>query len=333
MGAATTSLVKRSNTGWKKALSALFLSCRHKALPRPLCVSLWVVWALLCFASAGAAQQVSLGSVRSVSGATVQVPLNLSELTNQPAAVAMQADIVFDARSLVSSAGTRGTLLPGQVIATSSPLSGTRRLLIYSMNNAPLPTGAVANFPFTVSTSTRSGSLPLLLTNVLLANAAASPVIATVASGSINLGLSTPIVARPDGNVDVFLNAGPGQPYILQASTNFIQWINIFTNTSSVDLLPLTDLDAHLYPFRVYRAVPTSVPSGVSLSGVTVAANGTVSFQLMVPQPGKWILQGSADLKGWINLQTNSVAAGVTTWTDPAAASVSTRFYRVLSAP
>src|SRR6185369_15973479 len=112
--------------------------------------------------------------------------------------------------------------------------SGTRRLLIYSMNNAPLTPGALANFPFSVSTGTQGGSFSLLLTNVLLANAAAGPVASSVISGSITLGLLNPVVARLDGNVDVFLTAGPSQPYILQASTNFVQWVNIFTNASLI---------------------------------------------------------------------------------------------------
>jgi hypothetical protein len=289
----------------------------------------------LCFMSClepiRAAQQVSLTAVQGSAGATVQVPLTLSGVTNQAPAVALQADIVFDARSLVSSAATKGNLLPGHVLATSSRLSGTRRMLIYSMNNAPLPAGVIANFPFSISSATHAGSFPLLLTNVILANAAAGPVASTVTSGSIILGVLNPILARPDGNVDVFLNAGPGQPYILQASTNFVQWVNIFTNTALVDILPLTDQDAHLYPYRFYRAVPTSIPSGVVLSGVTLGANGMVSFQVVVAQAGKWVLQGSANLTTWVNLQTNSVGAGPATFTDPAAVSFSARFYRLLS--
>ncbi len=292
-----------------------------------------VLWQMACVNPLKAAEQLSLGTVRGSPGTTVQVPLNLGAVTSQPAAVAMQADILFDARNLVSAAGVKGNLLPGQVIASSSRLSGTRRLLIYSMNNAPLPAGVLANFPFSVSSGTRGGSIPLLLTNVILANAAAGPVASAVTSGSIILGVLSPILARPDGNVDVFLNAGPGQPYVLQASTNFVQWVDIFTNTALVDILPLTDQDAHLYPHRFYRSVPTSIPSGVALSGVTLAANGTVSFQGVVAQAGKFILQGTTNLTTWVNLQTNTIGAGATPFTDSSSASFRTRFYRLLSTP
>jgi len=280
-----------------------------------------------------AAEQVSLAAVRSSPGATAQVPLTLAGVTNQPLAVALQADIVFDARSLVSASGSKGSLLPGQILASSSPISGTRRLLIYSMNNAPLTAGTLANFPFSVSFGAQGGPFPLLLTNLILANAVGGPVASSVISGSITLGLLNPVVARADGNVDVFLTAGPNQPYVLQASTNFVQWVNIFTNTSLVDILPLTDQDAHLYPYRFYRAVPASAPSGATLSGVTLASNGTVSFQLLGSSGFKFIVQGSTNLTTWVNLQTNTIGSGSATFTDPAFTAFRTRFYRLVSAP
>jgi hypothetical protein len=46
-----------------------------------------------------------------------------------------------------------------------------------------------------------------------------------------------------------------GKTYVLQATTNLVDWTSISTNVAGSDLFNLTDSDAAGMPYRFYRAV------------------------------------------------------------------------------
>jgi hypothetical protein len=46
-----------------------------------------------------------------------------------------------------------------------------------------------------------------------------------------------------------------GSNYVLQASTNFINWTPLFTNTATTNLFDLFDTQATNFPYRFYRVL------------------------------------------------------------------------------
>src|ERR1051325_4262509 len=114
-----------------------------------------------------------LASTRGSPGATVSVPVILRGETN---VVALQADVLFDSSSLFSGAVAAGGAAANHVVATTAGAPRVRRLLCYSLGNAPLSNGVIATLDFTVPVGTVQNALRLSLSNVLLVTAAPAAV-------------------------------------------------------------------------------------------------------------------------------------------------------------
>lgn len=63
----------------------------------------------------------------------------------------------------------------------------------------------------------------------------------------------SPLLPRAAGEMGLTLFAQPGATYVLQGSTNLLDWIPVRTNTATGNLLPFTDAAA--WPYRMYRAL------------------------------------------------------------------------------
>ena len=194
---------------------------------------------------------LNVGVAPGFPGATVSVPVTLRQPSGR--VVAAQFDLAFDASKVSALAALRGEGLTNHVIRSRQIAPGVERVLIYSVANAPVtPTNVtMANVPFAVSPTEYVGSGPLLPGNVLLAQADASPL------EPVNLGSGTIFVRAvnllPGGEAQFFLPATPNQRYAIQATTNFVNWLNISTNTATSSFLDLLDVDAARYPYRFYR--------------------------------------------------------------------------------
>lgn len=194
---------------------------------------------------------VSVGNAPGYPGGTVSVPVSL----RQPAgnAVAAQFDVVFNVNK-VSAAGAVGTVrLANHTVKSREIAPGIRRTLVYSLNNTNVPgtNGPIVQMPFTVSPQETIGSGPLTLGNVVLANAdgtALTPV--GLGAGAIFV---RPVNLLPDGHVQLFLQSTQDQRYIIQATTNLVNWLNISTNTATGDFMNLLDMNASGLPYRFYR--------------------------------------------------------------------------------
>ncbi len=147
-------------------------------------LSIVVIFGALSPASVRADASLSLGSTHGGAGSSVSVPLTFGGATN---VVALQADVLFDATILSSSATTGGPALGGQTFEHSAPTSGVRRILIYSLNNQPLSAGVIANLQFAISSGAPAGAAGLFLTNVILAGTNALALPATTSSGLITI--------------------------------------------------------------------------------------------------------------------------------------------------
>ena len=115
-------------------------------------------------------------------------------------------------------------------------------------------------------------------------------------------------------------------PYVIQASTDLVGWLPIFTN-SMAGLLNFVDFDSTNYPARFYRMtwpVPDQPPI---LSAPGIVGNG--AFQMHVDSvPGlPWAIQVSSNLIDWATVATNQ-SGGAMDFVDTNAASYARRYYR-----
>ena len=205
--------------------------------------------------TAQAVPRLTVGVVRGFPGQTVEVPVSLRYGTNDLRdVVALQADVLFDATGVADSAPAPGVVSANHVLASSAPFSGTRRLLVYSPAGSLLTNGEVARIPFSVGPN-EFRNFSLRLTNVVLVRADASQVFGGTANGAIAVNQ---VYVAPGGQVDGFLNVeatGVEQCYIIQATTDFLTWVNVQTITTESDLLEFADPEAIGYPYRFYRAI------------------------------------------------------------------------------
>ena len=194
---------------------------------------------------------LSVGNAPGYPGGTVSVPVGLRQSAGN--AVAAQFDVAFNAGK-VSAADSLGTArLANHTVKSREIAPGVRRTLVYSLSNTKVPgtNGPIVQVPFTVSLQETIGSGPLALGNVVLANAdgtALTPV--SLSAGAIFV---RPVNLLPDGHVQLFLQSTQDQRYIIQATTNLVNWVNISTNTATGDFMNLLDMNAAGLPYRFYR--------------------------------------------------------------------------------
>jgi hypothetical protein len=283
------------------------------------------------FAFAGTAHAVprlTAGIVRGFPGRTVEVPVSLSYRTNDARdVVALQADVVFDATGVADGPPAGGGILTSHVLASSAPSAGTRRLLVYSPGNAVLTNGEVARIPFSVGAN-EYRNFALRLTNVILVRAEATEVPNTTGNGAIAVNQ---VFLAPDGHADGSISVASNmveQCYVIQATTDFVTWVNVQTNSAEGALLPFVDAEAGGFPKRFYRAVVCDAASGLGIGTITQLANGRVQFDFNGASGRSYLIQASTNLTDWQNIRTNVGASGPITFTD-AFTNYARRFYRV----
>lgn len=217
--------------------------------------------AVLCvFASTfgvGGTPRLSIPTVRGFPGATADISMTLrygsNDLRN---VVALQADLVLSGGDVSVGTFSAGPALMGHVVRSAEPGVRAHRVLVYSLNNSAITNGSVVTVPCTVAANTYA-NIAITLTNVVLATAEGTAVAVQTVSGGIAI---TPVFVRSDGNVDGFLNVTPEHEYVIQGSTNLIDWEDVMTRSATSSLLEFIDLEAHRFPYRFYRA--RTIPGG-----------------------------------------------------------------------
>lgn len=308
------------------------------AQPILMCHPEWRLWtvgvvvslALFLAASviAGDTTSITVSSTKAAQGITYSVPVGYSHSTNSPSVVvAVQADLLFDPVNLTIGQAVVGASVATRVMAASTPTPGVQRIVVYSLNNLALSNGVIATIPFTVSPTAPLGRYSLVLTNVMMTTAGVNPITSSNLSGYLDLN---PVFVRADGNMDLFLKGTSGQAYVVQATTNFVQWVNISTNIANQNfLVTLTDTDAHLYPRRYYRLMLYNPATGQTTGPVSKLPDGRVSFRISGTTGQNYVVQASTNLLQWVNLSTNAAAGGVVNYIDAGATNFPNRFYRL----
>jgi hypothetical protein len=213
------------------------------------------------------------------------------------------------------------------VLRTRATAAGTERLLTYALNNAVMSNGVVATIPFTVAPGTRS-NVRLTLNNVILSTADGTSVPAVAVSGAIVI--SSVYVRPQDGNVDGYFGGLQDEAsYVVQATTNFVQWVNVATNAPVDSFLEFMDEDAHRYPHRFYRPVPL----GGAFGGIARLDGLQFTLRLLGVAGRPYVLQASTNLQTWVDLSTNVAGSGTLAITNTIAPAFPHRFFRLKSAP
>lgn len=213
--------------------------------------------ALLCCTTfpAFAASEFALGQVVGVPGSTVSVPLNFSSTTP---VVAAQFDILFDAARL--SAGPITSPGPfGQVIDFHTPSPGIRRVVVYSLLNAPFESGPLLNVPFTILGAAPEGTASLQLANVLAANSQANAVQPlALRNGAVIISSALPprfvSIVREGSSVRLRVTGTEARSYVIQRSSDLTTWVPVSTNTVTGGAIEFTQPTSPSTQ-RFYRAV------------------------------------------------------------------------------
>lgn len=160
------------------------------------------ILALVAASSAFAAPSLTVGAVSGAPGATVNVPVSIS---NDSSVSALQFDVLFDAAK-ISAVGvpTRGAALASTDHDLDSNLvsSGRFRVLLLSNSLTVVPNGEIVVIPFTIAANAPLGSVTLTLSDVEMVDGNATVVASTVTHGEIDVepsGCPVPGDIFPDG--------------------------------------------------------------------------------------------------------------------------------------
>ncbi|MDZ4861685.1 MAG: cohesin domain-containing protein [Candidatus Hydrogenedentes bacterium] len=270
---------------------------------------------------------LSIATVIGYPGQSVTVPVRGVRLTNF---AAMQFDVRYDSTHVTPGAVTKVSPLSDQIIRSREIAPGVRRVVLYSLVNRSLTftnTGSLANLGFNVPATERNGSGPITFSNAAIArpNATALAPLALV-PGTIFVEA---VNILSDGKAQFFLSSQPDVKYLIQATTNLINWVNIGTNVAIGNYMDLVDEDAALYPYRFYRAVlfPTN---DARLGGLSRLSTGIVSFDVRGTPGRTYVIQASTNLVNWVDISTNYSAGDVIAFTDVDSSKFPQRFYRAV---
>ncbi len=206
-----------------------------------------------------AAQQLAGGNGgTNLAGSFVTIPFSFTGATN---VVALQFDVVFDGSSLTSGSASAGAAVGARAFSSTVLTNGALRVVLYSPTNGFLQSGVIANAPLGISPLALQGTTGLLITNALLSDITGQSITpVTLTPGSLYISTALPaqlgtVLRSVNGQVQFRVTGGNQRQYVIQGSTNLINWISIGTNMTAAGLLNFTDLDATNHTVRFYRSL------------------------------------------------------------------------------
>lgn len=217
-----------------------------------------VLGACLWPGQAFTAPLVALSTNAGAPGTTISVPVTLWTDTNVSK---LQFDLLYEPTDLTTGTPTGGDALADQVILTSLPSSGTRRVQLVSFTNALLTNGVLVFVPFDISSNAPDHDATLTLTNVVLYNQQNQQLpIVNLAQGVLRIEvppLFTFIGPASAGGMHLEVTATPMRTCIIQGATQpaGMPWVSLTTNQSVNGQISIDDSAAALMLQRFYRAV------------------------------------------------------------------------------
>jgi uncharacterized repeat protein (TIGR01451 family) len=154
--------------------------------------------------------------------------------------------------SVSSNVLVSDTLPLGFTYVSSSPSTGTvlanGQTLVWSVTNLLVSSGALLNFTVQAPNGIEQNAV-----NSATVSASTPDQNPDDGSASVTFNVissAPPTVSASAGGGQFKLNiGGVGSPTIIQASTNLVNWVNIYTNTP-----PFIYTDSYSLPYRFYRA-------------------------------------------------------------------------------
>ena len=148
-----------------------------------------------------------------------------------------------------------------------------------------------------------------------------------------------PTIVTDDGSLCFRTNqfgfnvrAPVGRAIVIDASTNFLNWVALQTNLVVSACFSFSDPEARLLPRRFYRArvydgaLP---PPGIRIGdGSAGFQQGRFGFNLTGVRGQTVVIDSSSNLLAWTAIATNTLVTELFSFTDPAPASSPGRFYR-----
>jgi hypothetical protein len=193
---------------------------------------------------------LTVASLPGYPGGTVNLPVSVRRTTNMAAA---QFDVAYNTGKVTAGELVAGGLFSNHVVRTREIAPGVVRVLAFSRANATVTvtnTQTAVEIPFTVSPTEYIGSGPIVVSNARLARPDAAPVAPlALNSGAIFVRSVNP---QPEG-AQLFLSSEAGVNYVVEATTNFVEWTDVSTNTAFGGYLDAFDPFATNSPYRFYR--------------------------------------------------------------------------------
>jgi hypothetical protein len=216
-----------------------------------LAFSLLAVWP-----AALDAAEISAGSATTSSGRTALLPIQFQSTDN---GVALQFDLAFDTNRIASGSAVSANPTTGYFVSSSEPRAGLRRIVIYSLGAKPLESGALVNVPFMANANAPESDVEVRLQNAILSKAdgvTVQPI--TLTSGKVTISASaaarfSSVRITSDGRILLEGVGAPDRSYILQGSSDLLQWVNLKTNSPVAGVLSFED--SLNQPRRFYRAL------------------------------------------------------------------------------
>lgn len=273
------------------------------------------------------AASFSAGLVRGFPGRTVDVPLTLRH-TGTVSAV--QFDLVYPSAKLTAGALQSATQQTNLVVRSRQMSPGLYRVLAYTKDRVVARTNTTfGQLPFSVPAGDFTGGGRITISNALASSTVATAVTPLkLVNGGV---LLSPVFPGDDGVVDLFLTVQSNLTYVIQASDDLIQWVNLSTNFALLDYIVFTDAAAVGHPMRFYRAVP--ITQAGQITGVRLQGGGLITFNYPTVSGQSYVLQASTNLISWQNLGTNIAGGNILAFTNLIDPAFGQGFYRVRELP
>lgn len=193
-----------------------------------------------------------------MAGGTANATISLLTDTNVPR---LQFDLRFETNFLSAGTPIAGPALTDQIILSSEPSPGVRRVQLFSLFNSPMNNGVLVTIPFNIATNAPERYTGLILTNVSLTNLVQQLIpLVTWTNGTLEIltpPVFTSIQRANGGSVRMTLASPPSHICVIQATTNLVQgsWLPLYTNHTPIGTIFFTDSATAKLPRRFYRAV------------------------------------------------------------------------------
>ncbi len=146
------------------------------------------------------------------------------------------------------------TVSPSNTVAFTVVASGSTPLAYqwYFNTNTPIANATNVTLFLANVQTTNAGTYSVMVTNAA-GSVTSSNAILTVSSGAPSQPQLSGLVYNADGTFSLTIDGDTGPDYIVQASTNLVDWISIFTNHSPAPPFVWTDTGASNFTRQFYR--------------------------------------------------------------------------------